>query len=686
VFIKIIILIILVTFLSPFTQANDQKILKPQDHLKQVRVGSAKVSPDGKWILYSISKYCFKREKRVGDLYLVPFNGGKSKRLTATPGSEGGYNWNPDSKKVVFSAKREGDEKNQIYIIDIRGGEAQRLTNLKSGASRPQWSPDEKWIAFTSSVGEIYTPEQKKAFNDVRYYKRLRYYHLGRGWDTGKRNRIFVVPARGGEVKQLTKGECADEGDHSFSWHPNSEEIVYVSNRSPEWWNTIDTDLFTVNIKNTKITRLTENPGPDHSPVFSPDGKWLAYRSSYEYNYESENYKIHIMPAQGGPTKALTSSLDRNVRTIAWDTGSTGLYFTASSMGNRNLQFVAIKKPEFFQKVTTGRHLISGLQVVGKNRFAFIMTTDVMPREIFTMVRGKLVQVTKAATKAYEGYKILPSEEITIDADDGTPLQGWLIKPLGYKKGERIPMLLHIHGGPHGMYSPSFRFEYQLYAHHGIAILYTNPRGSDGYGQAFADVIHEDWGTKPFSDVMRFVDHLTKMGVADPDRLAVKGGSYGGYMTNWVITHTDRFAAAVSVAGLSNMTSFFGSTDEQFFAEKEMAGVPWEKKEVYLKNSPIWYAANLKTPTMVIHGDIDWRVRTEQAEQIFAALQKMGAPSVYVNFPNQQHGVRGTKHRTLYFQLIVEWLEHWLKGKPVKLAEYIKPRAYQHPPKSAEKK
>jgi dipeptidyl aminopeptidase/acylaminoacyl peptidase len=223
-----------------------------------------------------------------------------------------------------------------------------------------------------------------------------------------------------------------------------------------------------------------------------------------------------------------------------------------------------------------------------------------------------------------------------------------------------------------------------MYAQRGYAVLYTNPRGSDGYGQDFADVIKEDWHTHPTIDLMAFVDHAIDMGVADPDRLGVTGGSYGGYMTNWLIGATDRFKAAVSVAGLSNMVSFYGSTDEQFFVEHEMAGPPWLNKEKYLDNSPLWQAENFVSPTMVIHGSNDWRVRPEQGRQLFVALQKMGVPSVWVEFPNEQHGVRSTTHRELYYRLKLDWFGHWLKGEDPGLATYITPKKYQHPPEMLE--
>ena len=256
------IALILLVPLSAF--ADDGKVLMPEDHMKAPGVGAPAVSPDGKWIAFSIYRYIEKDKSRTSDIYLMPFEGGEPRRLTGTPGGEGGYVWSPDSTKIAFSARREG-KSSQIYVIDIRGGEAVKVTDIESGASGPLWSPDGKWIAFSSSVGELYTEEEKKEFGDVHYCQHLRYYHLGRGWDDGSRSRIFVVPAEGGEAKQLTDGECADEGDHSMAWSMDSKKIAFVSNRSPEWWNTIDTNVYTVDVETGEMTQMTTNVGPDHA-------------------------------------------------------------------------------------------------------------------------------------------------------------------------------------------------------------------------------------------------------------------------------------------------------------------------------------------------------------------------------------------------------------------------------------
>ena len=660
--------------------AQEGPLLAPDDHLNLVSVGTPRVSPDGRWIAYSVSRFDAERGKNDSDIYLIPFEGGEARRLTTHPGSESDYVWNPDSHRIAFAASRDGDS-DQIYVIDIDGGEARRLTDMESDAYGPAWSPDGTMLAFYSDVGDLYTAEEREALGDVRYIRHLRYYHR-RTWDDGARPRIFVMPAEGGEARRLTDGECADEGDHSLAWSPDSREIAYVSNRAGEWWNSIDTNVYVVDVVSGESRQVTTNPGPDHNPAFSPDGGSIAYLASYEYNYEAENYRIHVVPRGGGGGEplVLTGSLDRHINAFAWGPGGERIYFTAGSEGDYNIRFVETAAPDLFHDVTAGHQVIRRWSLVDNDRFVMLRATDVEDNEIYTLVGGQLNRLTTDANAFYAGYQIQPCEEIWIEAEDGARMQGWLIKPVGYQEGRSYPLILSIHGGPQGMSTPTLRFEFQLLANRGYAVLFTNPRGSRGYGQLFTDQINQDWGGLCYRDLMRFVDHVVETGIADPEKLGVMGGSFGGYMTNWIIGHTDRFAAAVSVAGLSNLVSFFGTTDEQFFIEKDMGGLPWRNREVYLGNSPLWHADNFSTPTMVIHGQYDFRVRTEQGEQIFTALQKMGVPSSYVWFPNEGHGVRQPIHLALYYRLKLEWFDHWLRGIPVDLATYITPRPYRHPP------
>lgn len=659
-------LFLMILFIGIVTLNGGQKKAVTVDDMHSFKgVGQPVISPDGQKIAYTVSYYCPEKKETFGDIYLMDIDGKNNRKLTSHPGVESTPTWNPDSTKLAFSAKREG-KNSQVYIININGGEAEKLTDIKNGASSPLWSPDGKWIAFYSSRGHIYSKKFKEELGDVRFITHLRYYHM-RSWDDGKRRRIFVVPADGSKKPiQLTKGECADEGDRSMTWAPDSKEIAFVSNRSKEWWDNINTDIYTVSVPGGKIKKITYNTGPDHSPAYSPDGKYIAFRSIFTYNYESENYKVAAAKRDGEyKIISLTTKLDRSVRSFKWSPDSQKIYFRFGTEGKYHVKAVPVTGGEF-QDVMVGRHVISDFEVTpGGESFVAIKYDDTHEEDIFSY-NGEWKRLTDINEPVMARFYTQPVEEVWAKSSDGAMVQGWVIKPVGFKKGKKYPMILSIHGGPHGMSTLGYRFYFQLFAANGFVVVYSNPRASLGYGETFSRQVWQDWGGLCYEDLMSIVDEVLKKGFVDEKKMGVMGGSFGGYMTNWIVGQTRRFSAAITVAGLSNLTSFYGTTDEQFFPEAEFKGTPWGQRDIYLKFSPIWYAADFKTPTMVIHGQYDFRVRLEQGEQMFTALQKQKVPSVYAYFPDEGHGVHEPVHRKLYYKLLLDWFGHFLKGKPSK--------------------
>jgi len=670
------LLILTVFFMSPFSlRGETQKRAVSVDDLNALsRVGQPLVSPDGRFAAFTVSRYCEKKKRRVGDIHVVDLASGKSRRMTTHPGVESGITWSPDAKAIAFSARREG-KTSQIYVLPLDGGEARCLTRLDSGASNPAWSPDGRWLAFHSAIGELYPEAMRKELGDVRYLTHLRYTH-SRRWDNGKRRRIFVVPLDGSaEPRQLTRGACSDEGDFDFAWSPDSREIAFVSNRDPEWWNSIDTNIYVVSLADGKTRQVTQNPGPDHDPAWSPDGRHLAWRSIFTYNYESENYKLVAADPRGKARRVLTGSLDRSVSSLRWSPRGKSIRFLFGNEGAHCLAEVPATGGRL-RRILTGRHVVYGWDQTPDGRALVLLRgDDTHAMELHLLQRGRLRQLTHVNDQAMAARIVRPAEAFWFKASDGARIQGWIVKPVGFKPGEKYPMILSIHGGPHGMSTLNYRFSFQLWAANGYVVVYTNPRASLGYGEAFSRAIWRDWGGQVYRDIMGAVDHVVKMGFVDEKRLGVTGGSFGGYMTNWIVGHTDRFSAAVTVAGLSNLVSFYGTTDEQFFPEAEFKGPPWKEKQVYIEQSPLWYAKNFKTPTMIIHGQYDFRVRTEQAEQMFTALQKQGVPSVYVWFPDEGHGVREPVHRRLYERLLLDWFDRYLKGKPSHFRELMQKKS-----------
>jgi dipeptidyl aminopeptidase/acylaminoacyl peptidase len=449
-------------------------------------------------------------------------------------------------------------------------------------------------------------------------------------------------------------------------WSSGSKEIAFVSNRDKEWWNSIDTNIYTVTVPAGEMKQLTTNRGPDHSPAFSPDGKFIAFRSIFTYNYESENYKVVVANRDGSSPKTLTEKLDRSIRRFKWSPNGKKIIFLYGSEGDYNLKSVSPKGGPL-KDVITGNQVIRGMDITPDGKTLILLKgDDTHPEEIFAFKKNRYQKLTAVNDRKLEQFLLQPVEEVWATSVDGAKVQGWIIKPVGFKEGQKYPMVLSIHGGPHGMSSVSFRFPFQLLAANGYVVVYSNPRASLGYGETFSRQIWENWGGLAYKDLMAMVDEVLKKGFVDEKKMGVMGGSFGGYMTNWIVGQTNRFAAAVTVAGLSNLTSFYGTTDEQFFPEAEFKGMPWTNKEVYIKHSPIWYADNFKTPMLLVHGQYDFRVRTEQAEQMFTALQKQGVPSAYAWFPDEGHGVRKPVHRKLYYKMLLDWLDHFIKGEPSK--------------------
>lgn len=642
-----------------------KETLTVTDCLKEINVGNPAISPNGKMVAFTVSFYDETREKRLSDIYVMNISGQNQRRLTTHPSTERDIAWSPDSRKIAFSAKRDG-KKSQIYVIRIAGGEAEKITDIASGASGPQWSPNGKWISFYSSIGRLFSDDLQKTLGDVKMYTRLRYYHY-RYWDSGKRKRIFVIPSDGKrEPIQLTDGECSDEGDNSKQWSPDSKEIVFVSNRDPQWWNSIDTNIFTVTVPGKQLRQITTNRGPDHSPAYSPNGRHIACRSIFTYNYESENYKVVVMGRDGKNPRALTEKLDRSVRSFFWRPDSRSILFLYGHHGTHRIKSVPVAGGTFSPFIT-GKNIIYGWDLSRDGKSMVLRRGDDRSLLELYLYRTQLRKLTHFNDSFVRSFYLQPVEEIWVESDKGFKVQGWIIKPVGFQKDKKYPMVLSIHGGPHGMSSIGYRFFFQLLASNGYVVVYSNPRASLGYGEEFSRQIWEDWGGIAYRDVMNVVDHVVKKGYVDESKMGVMGGSFGGYMTNWIVGQTDRFAAAATHAGLSNLVSFYGTTDEQFFPEAEFKGAPWENRITYLKHSPIWHARSFKTPTLITQGENDYRVRSEQSEQMFTALQKMNVPSAYVYFPDEGHGIRGIKHRILYYRVRMDWFNHFLKGEPLKI-------------------
>jgi dipeptidyl aminopeptidase/acylaminoacyl peptidase len=647
-------------------------------------VSDPQISPDGKTIVFVLTTPDLAGDKYSAHLWLVPSDGSAPPRqFTFGECKDRAPRWSPDGKTIAFVSDRDKDKKDQIYLISITGGEARRLTEDANKPSAPVWSPDGTMIAYTSKV---VTKESKKANNvrdesDVKSYTRLNYKSNDEGlWDYSWRQ-ICVVSIANGKSQQLTRGAY----NHGApAWSPDSKTIVFAANRSPKADEQLWNDLWTVPAKGGALVRLTRRKGPASAPTFSPDGKWIAFVGhENEYSHVTEA-GIYVMPARGGTAIKITAGFDRTYGSALatdlrspeggaaapqWSKDGKTIYFVATDHGASNVYAVPARGGAV-RPITRGEHHIVGYSYAREaNRFALALSDPLNPNDVFTATpNGALKRLTRINADLLAKVQLAKPERFVV-SNEGSEIDGWLMKPMNWKPGKKYPAILQIHGGPHSAYGATFFHEFQVLCAQGYAVIFCNPRGSAGYGQEFAACIAKDWGGRDYRDVMAVMDYaLKKFAWIDSKRTGVAGGSYGGYMTSWIVTHTDRFQAAVSMRALNNWYSFYGTSDiGHFFAsEWYVGGEPWNNAEEYLAHSPIAHVANCKTPTLILHSEKDFRCPIEQAEQFYIALKKLGVPTELVRFPDETHELSRSgkpKHRKERLERIVQWFGKYLKNK-----------------------
>ncbi len=654
------------------------------DHLFELQlVSDPQISPDGKTIAFVLTTPDLAGNQYGAHIWLVPSNGAApARQFTFGDSKDRAPRWSPDGKWLAFASDRDKEKKDQLYVIALAGGEAHRLTDDALRPSAPVWSPDGTQIAYTAKVitQESRAANNVRAESDVKAYTRLNYKSNDEGfWDYAWRH-IFIVPIAGGKARQLTRG---DYNHGAPAWSPDSRTLVFAANRTAHADAQNRNDLWAVPTKGGALQCLARRKGPAVAPTFSPDGKWLAFvghESEYAHVTEAG---VYVMPARGGQARKLTTGFDRSyggalagdLRTPdhapaapAWSKDGKTIYFLATDSGNCNLYSVPVNGGAV-KPITRGEQHILGFSFArAVNRFAFAIGDALRPNDVFVGgVNGALKRVTRVNDAMLADMQLAKPERFAAPNGDGGWVEGWVMKPVNWKAGRKYPAVLEIHGGPHSAYGATFFHEFQVLCAHGYAVVFCNPRGSAGYGQEFAHCVGKDWGGKDYRDVMAAFDFaLEKYPWIDPKRCGVGGGSYGGFMTSWIVTHTDRFRAAVSMRALNNWYSFYGTSDiGHFFASDwYVGGEPWNNAEEYLAHSPIAHVANCTTPTLILHSEKDFRCPIEQGEQFYIALKKLGVPTEFVRFPDETHELSRSgkpKHRRERLERIVAWFAQYLK-------------------------
>jgi len=668
-----------VVVLVASAQAQTKRAITFDDLISLHRVGEVQVSPDGKWVGYTVGTPDMDANRIVRNIWLVPTAGGEPRQLTRS-GRDSHPRWAPDGKRLAFISTRAGSS--QVYVISIEGGEATPLTKLSTGAANVLWSTDGKWIAFTSEVYPDCRDDSCNAKRDAeiesskvkaRIYERLLFRHWDT-WEDGKRSHLFIVPAEGGAPRDLTPGADYDVppfslgGPEPIAFSPDGKELCYTALTDKEEALSTNADLFTVPVEGGPSKRITTNTGYDGGPAYSPDGNWIAYRAQMKFGYESDRWRLMLYGRSDGKHTNLTEGFDRSVEGPVWSPDSQTIYFQAEDRAEMPVFSIPVTGGEPKAVLPGAYHGEFVLTADGRT-LVFIRTSMTMPGEIFTADAGgtRVRQLTRHNAERLAQLDLNPAEHFWFPGADGTQIHGMLLRPPGFDPAKKYPLLMICHGGPQTMFADSwgYRWNPQVFAAPGYVVLMINRRGSTGFGQKFTDEIVGDYGGKPYQDLMKGVDYvLAKYPFVDGSRLAAAGGSYGGYMANWMATQTNRFQALVTHASIFDETSMYGETEELWFMEWDQRGTPWTNPEGYRRWSPGHFAAALgkhKTPTLVIHGELDYRVPYTQGLQMFTALQRQGVPSKLLLFPDEGHWILKPQNSRLWYRTFLDWLAQWLK-------------------------
>ena len=692
------------------------------------RVGAPVPSPDGKWVAFDCEDVDLAANTKISHLWIVPASGGESRRLNPTPNHEERPRFSPDGKQLVWTSK--ATDPTQIWMCDFDAnsgtlvGKAHQVTNISTGADGAIWSPDGKNIVFVSAVypdcaddacNKQRDEELKKSKVKAKIFSRLFYRHWN-AFTEFKRSHLFVVsadapaesvvagvPPAGAEGMQPTRlppqknqtppPRDLTPGDHDvppfnlggqdmYAISPDGQELAYTSNIDEVEATSTNNEIFIVPMAGPAAAgkKISTSPGSDSTPLYSPDGKYIAWRSQARAGFEADKWRLFVQDRQSGKARDVTQKFDRSVGSFAWmqfSEGLTAIDFTAEDHGESPLfvAFPAEENPIPDQPAQPPLKVHADDLIFAGRSLFFTRMSAGAPNEIWkyevpndphtgTYTGEPWQRVTHMNDALLSTIDMQPLEPFTFKGANNDDVQGFIIKPPGFDRNKKYPLKFLIHGGPQGAWGNewTYRWNAELFAANGYVVVMINFHGSTGYGQKFTDSISGDWGGKPYVDLMKGLDYAEKTyPFIDKNREAALGASYGGYMANWILGHTDRFKCIVSHDGMFNSDSAYGTTEELWFNEWEFKGPPWKQRELYRKWSPHLFAEKFKTPTLVIHGQNDYRLDVSEGFQLFTTLQRLKVPSKMLYFPDEGHWVLKPQNSQLWYQTVNDWVDHWCK-------------------------
>jgi len=648
-----------------------------EDLLKVRRVGDPQISPDGKHVAFTIGDVNYEANRVVTQIYVVSLEGGSPKQLTNGQSSSSAPRWSPDGKKIAFITG------SQVWTMESDGDKKDQVSKISTGAAAPVWSPDGKWIAFTSEVYPDCTNDdcnkkrdEAAEANKVKAHITTRL--LFRHWDEWrdiKRTHVFVVSSKGGTAREITPGDfdsppygAASGVDFAFS--PDSQEIAYLRNPDKVEALSTNSDIYVVPLGGGAAKNITENNhGYDVGPIYTRDGKYIIYRSQSTAGFEADRWRLMSYNRSTGVSVEIPKRFDQQVEEFQLSPDGNYVYFTAGERGKSPIFRVPLGGAEV-QKVVAGV-FASNLKITpdGK-KLVFIASSNASPAEIYTTnIDGtNLTGLTSANLQMMNQVKLKAAEDVEWTGALGRKIHGFLIKPNNFDATKKYPLVVLIHGGPQSAWNDNwgYRWNPQLFANSGYVVFTPNPRGSTGYGQQFVNEISGDWGGKAYVDIMNGVaDVLRRNPYIDRNRVGAAGASYGGYMINWIEGHNNdprfRFKVLVSHDGVYNLTSMYGATEELWFAEWDFKGTPWSNPAMFSRWSPHNFVNNFKTPILIIHSDLDYRVPIGEGLQLYTAVQRKGINSKFLSFPDEGHWVLKPQNSNLWYHTVLDWLDKYLQ-------------------------